>query len=413
MNKIKVLCLPSDQFGVGFYRSLRPHEKLQELYGDEFDVTVMYNPNFSDLSFLDEFDMVHFHKIMGGDTLSVLGYLKSKNKISIIDIDDDFAIPKEHPSYFTSLVNKNDKIIRDNIANADYVTTTTDLFAEYLKPINPNVFVIPNAIDINEKQFQDAIKGYKPSKFIRIGMVLGSSHEADVNLLKGMVNRLSQEVKDKVQFVLCGFDTRGVTTLVNPNTNQIVGKRNIKPTETVYNKYEQILTDNYNIISKEYKNFLDLYIPNSVFPNEENEHYRRCWTKNIHEYANLYSNIDILLAPLFENNFNKVKSQLKIIEAGMLNKAFIGQNYGPYTIDTINLIEKGGNINPKGNSILVDGKNNHSDWAKYITKIVKEPHLIEIIKENLHNDIKDKYSLNNVTKTRRDLYIKLYESRNK
>ena len=37
--------------------------------------------------------------------------------------------------------------------------------------------------------------------------------------------------------------------------------------------------------------------------------------------------------------FNKVKSQLKVIEAGFHKKALIAQNFGPYQIDCINAID--------------------------------------------------------------------------
>ena len=36
--------------------------------------------------------------------------------------------------------------------------------------------------------------------------------------------------------------------------------------------------------------------------------------------------------------FNKVKSQLKVIEAGFHKKALIAQNFGPYQIDCINAV---------------------------------------------------------------------------
>ena len=39
-KKIKVLVVPSDKFGVGFYRSVNPHSYLDKLYGDEFDVEI-------------------------------------------------------------------------------------------------------------------------------------------------------------------------------------------------------------------------------------------------------------------------------------------------------------------------------------------------------------------------------------
>ena len=44
-----------------------------------------------------------------------------------------------------------------------------------------------------------------------------------------------------------------------------------------------------------------------------------------------------------------MKSQLKVIEAGFHKKALVGQDYGPYTIDCVSAIERGGVFNPKGN----------------------------------------------------------------
>ena len=53
-KKIKVLCVPSDKGGCGLHRSLKPHLKLDELYSNEFDVTIEYKPNWSDLDKLKE-----------------------------------------------------------------------------------------------------------------------------------------------------------------------------------------------------------------------------------------------------------------------------------------------------------------------------------------------------------------------
>ena len=44
-KKIKMLVIPSDKFGVGHWRSKRPHEFIQEHYPDEFDVDIMYMEN--------------------------------------------------------------------------------------------------------------------------------------------------------------------------------------------------------------------------------------------------------------------------------------------------------------------------------------------------------------------------------
>jgi hypothetical protein len=46
-----------------------------------------------------------------------------------------------------------------------------------------------------------------------------------------------------------------------------------------------------------------------------------------------YSKFDISLAPIKNHIFNRVKSQLKVIEAGFYKKALIASEVGPYTID--------------------------------------------------------------------------------
>ena len=66
-KKIKVLCVPSDKGGCCLHRSLKPHLKLDELYSNEFDVTIEYKPNWGDLDKLKEYDIIHFHKGLYAD----------------------------------------------------------------------------------------------------------------------------------------------------------------------------------------------------------------------------------------------------------------------------------------------------------------------------------------------------------
>jgi glycosyltransferase involved in cell wall biosynthesis len=57
-----------------------------------------------------------------------------------------------------------------------------------------------------------------------------------------------------------------------------------------------------------------------------------------------------------------------------------------------------------GNAMLVNENRNHSDWAKYIEKLVKNPNLAKDMGERLYETVKDKYDLNIVTKTRAEFY---------
>ena len=405
MKKIKVLVVPSDRTGVGSFRSINPHIALENSYPDEFIVDIDYEPQLNNDEWLKQYDIIHYHRTLAQyeQMELVLTKLENLGIVTIMDIDDYWAPGKHHPAYFLIKGAQLDEKIKNNVKIAKYVTTTTNVFADEIKKLNKNVFVLPNAIDPTEAQFTPNLE---PSDRIRIGWLGGSSHLHDLQILDGVVSKLkSAGLLDKVQFVLCGFDLRGTHTEIDPVTKQ-QKTRNILPKESVWYQYERIFTDDYKAISPEYKDFL-LKFEQAEYPNVSNEPYRRVWTKHISSYATNYNLFDVSLAPLEENIFNKVKSQLKVIEAGFHKKALIGQNYGPYQIDLNHAIKFGGEFDMTANAILVDSDKNHKDWFGAIKKLVNNPEMITVLQNNLYNTIKDRYSINKVTETRRNLYHSL------
>lgn len=402
-KKIKVLVVPSDTFGVGLYRSVSPHAKLQELYPDEFDVDINYTPNWDDHAFLDQYDIVHFHKglINNMDSLwGVLDYCKEHNITTVMDIDDNWDVGQFHPLYLSNKAMKAPEKITTNFRKVDYVTTTTPIFAKKIKGYNPNVFVFPNAIDPNEEQYLP-IKN--PSNRIRFGFVMGSSHERDMEQFKGVMNCLPKEIIDKMQIVLCGYDLRGNINMVDKDGN-FTGSRPIKPTESVWFTYERNVTDEYRIVSPEYRDFLLKLMPNVQWPNVDNEPYRREWTKDVSEFAKHYRNVDVLLAPLDTNSFNEVKSELKFIEAGFTHTAVVASDFGPYTIGSKSLFQKGGVVDETGNCVLIDPTKKHKQWAATIKKLVTNPEYITLLQNNLYEHVKDKYDIAIVTANRAKWY---------
>ena len=407
MKKIKVLVVPSDRTGVSYYRSTNPHIALENNYPNEFHVDVDYEPQLNNDEWLKQYDIIHYHRTLGSydQMQALLEKLKSFGIVTIMDLDDYWSPGTHHPAYFLIKSANLDKMILNNIKIAENVTTTTSLFAEEISKYNENVYVLANAIDPTEKQFTPNLE---PSNGrLRIGWLGGSSHLKDLEILRGVVGKLKTDnLIDKVQFVLCGFDIRGSHTEIDQNTGE-QRTRAIKPMESVWYQYEKIFTDDYKTISPEYKDFLMKFIPNSEFEGVENQAYRRVWTKPISTYASNYNLFDVSLAPLEENIFNKVKSQLKVIEAGFHNKAIIAQNFGPYKIDLKNSIKFGGGFEEDGNSILIDSNKNHKDWYSSIKKLIQNPDIVKQLQENLHDTIKNTYSIDKVTEQRRELYLNL------
>jgi glycosyltransferase involved in cell wall biosynthesis len=402
MSKINVLVTPSDGSGVGKFRSVDPHVKLQNMYPDEFHVDIEYNPNLNDNNFWKKYQIVHFHRNIGQDydnCPAFINHLKSLGIVVIADIDDYWLPTKEHPIHQLILENKLNQKIVANLKVSDYVTTTTEIFANEIRKVNKNVIVLPNAVDPQDPQFNEPTK---PSDKVRVGWLGGSSHLHDLKLLGGMVSKLSS-IQDKLQYYVCGFDIRGTVTEINKENGQKT-QRQIKPEETVWVNYEKIFTNDYKIITPTYKDYLDTFTEND-YPGVEKENYVRVWTRPVNTYAKNYSKFDISLAPIKNHIFNRMKSQLKVIEAGFYKKALIASNVGPYTIDLKHALKNGEFTD--GNALLVNENNNHSDWSKNIKKLVENPNMIIDLGERLYETVKDKYDLNVVTAERASFYKSL------
>lgn len=395
-KKIKMLVIPSDHYGVGKWRSVSPHVYIAEHYGDEFDIDIVYElPKEGLDKFLSQYDLIHFHKMLDKNC-QILDMIKFLGIPVIMDIDDHYKLGDYHPASVTAKREKWHLPIIEHIKKADYVTTTTPIFANVIKKNNKNVKVFPNAVDTSEKQFEPTKND--SNGMLRVGIICGSSHLHDIKLL----GPLCEMTAPNVQIVLCGFDTNGSMTIFNQQTGEKT-TRPIKPEESVWYTYENILTNKHRAISAEHSDFLNKFVKGMDDP-FVNEKYRRMWTRDISSYATHYQNVDVLLAPLMENEFNSVKSQLKAIEAGFTHTALIAQDFGPYTIDLIPMIEKGGKINENGNALLVQSRKNHKDWAKYINKLAGNPDMVKKLQENLYNTVKDKYSLEKVCKDRVEFY---------
>lgn len=401
--------IPSDVQGVGHFRNIWPAQAIEKYYKEEFDVDINPIPDFSDIEWLKQYDIVHFHRHLGPHENAdiIFQNLKEANVKLVMDIDDYWTPSVNHPLYEIIKKEGLSKKITDILKRADYVTTTTDIFANQIRKFNPNVQVIENAVNIEDKMWQ-ATEVPNEKDYCRIAWIGGSSHLHDLKLMEnsfGMLYR-NPELHDKFQVILCGFDTRGTITEIMPNGQH--RPRPILPHETVWNKFEGIFTDNYRGLSDdpEYTNWLK-QIKKGDYPDQANKRYIRRWTLPLTQYAKHYDYSDVCLAPLDEfemvksdkgvisrktNIFNEVKSELKIIEAGMKKKVLIAQDFGIYK----ELIKDG------ETGLLVN--NNDKGWYKAMRRVILDKDLRNELAENLHKYVIEKYDVKLVTAKRLDFY---------
>lgn len=416
-KKIKILAVPSDTQGVGHWRTIWPIQALQKDFGKEFDVEINLGPNMDNMNYLKQFDIIHFHRHLGPfETIdSNFAELKAAGVTLIMDIDDFWEPPTTHPLYQIVKEEKLGEKIIKTIQLSDYVTTTTDIFAKEIEKYNKNVIIIPNAINMNDKMWKSEVTPNETDR-CRISWIGGSSHFNDLKLLEPSMNALyrNKELEDKFQIIMCGFDTRGSITEIKQDGSRTT--RAILPHETIWMKFEEIFTNKYSDVIKDEEYFKWLNkIKKEEYPDQYKKSYVRRWTLPLTQYGKHYDYCDVCLAPIDSideyktdkgqmikriNKFNEVKSELKIIEAGMKKKCLIAQDFGIYS----QLLENG------KTGILI--KDNKDGWYKAIKKIILDPAYREKLANNLHEYVKDKYELKIVTANRAVIYKDILLTKN-
>lgn len=428
-KKIKVLMVPSDSQGVGHFRNIWPAQALSKHFKEEFDVEINVNPNIDNMEYMKQFDIVHFHRQLGPpDMVSTLfPKLKAEGIKLVMDIDDFWEPPTTHPLFEAIKKEGISSKIIETIKYADIVTTTTEVFASYISKYNKNVFVIPNALDMTHQMWKSDVRPNETDR-CRISWIGGSSHMQDLKLLEKSMTMLykNKELEDKFQMILCGFDTRGSVTEISTDESgkETRNTRAIAPEETIWLKFEEIFTNGYSDLQKEreYLKWLGK-VKREDFEGEYLKSYVRRWTLPLTQYGKHYDYCDVCLAPIeqierykeiinenkereivseFDHRpgtiqtrthyFNEVKSELKIIEAGMKKKVLIAQDFGIYS----KILKNG------VNGILVN--DNKDGWYKAMRKVIQEPDYREMLAENLHSYVMNKYELQVVTKLRANFY---------
>ena len=450
-GKIRVLFHNADGAGVNYFRTLTPAMELERNHSEEFYVEINPNINFEDptiVDYLKSFHIIHYHRQFLPDTVQMLNLaaeLKKNGTILIVDIDDYWQLHKKHPYYQMGLENKLHVPIIQNLKIADYVSTTSELFAEEIRKVTgkDNVIVFSNSVDPTwMKQFQNNWKP-DPNGKVRITYAAGSSHIGDIEQLNGVINALSSdaEVKDKFSVIIAGFDTEGSTTDITFNQefgnelqkrglwkNDIVKsinnsrgdvdkipnlpidlkdkyrglifdtkQRDIRSEESVYLTYEKILTDNHKIIKDDdYLQWLMNFERNITYENETN--YSRRWTQKANTYAEVLNETDIVIAPLEDNSFNRMKSNLKQVECWTRKLPIVCSDIPPYNVDGRHM----------ENCVLIPvGKHSYKDWKKYLKKLILDADLRKQIGEQLYQDFNKEYNLAEVTKKRAEFYKKI------
>jgi len=388
--KIKVLVISLDNDGVGYYRMNAPYLTLNDP-----DIEIKFL-SISDFTFrfteenLKDFNVIVYHKgIPFRDQKNAYNFQNIVRKYDIkivFDIDDYWELNSSHINYKTWKQNNSKEVTLSHIRNAHYVTTTTTIFADEIKNVNKNVVVLENAINHKEQQW---IPNKKESDKVRFIWGGGISHRPDLSLLTDSFRSFDNDFLNKTQVYLCGYDLR-----MKGKDNKISMDN---PQRSMWTVFETIFTNRYRWIKNpKYMQWLRTYSDNGTNMygyNEDfkDEFYQRRWTKPIFLYGTMYNESDVALAPLKSFKFNSVKSQLKVIEAGIHKMPVIASDFGPYQLDVIN-----------GKHGFLISESDRNGWYEKMKYFVENKNAIKEMGEALNELVLEKYTLEKINKKRAD-----------
>ena len=279
-----------------------------------------------------------FQRPMDTPRLEAAKLLKQRGHKIIFDNDDTYKISPMGKFYERKKLKEIQRNLDEFIRLADLVTTTTEYLANEYRKLNKNVVVLPNCVDPDD---WDTPLRNETDK-IRIGVVGSTTTTGDQKVLKPILDWLNK--RDDVQIVLFGLPP------IDKGTKLL---------RKLY-KEEIYFWDKYNI---EWQPF----VPMSEYFETLNE-----------------LRLDIMLIPRQDNYFNRCKSNIKFLEASMLEIPVIAQGFkdgnSPYQKDIVN----------GENGLIAITKN---DWKKHIKYLIKNKQQRLIIGKNAYHYTLKNYNI--------------------
>jgi len=376
-DKLKILCVPANEGGCAYYRIIAPMRKLEELYGDRVEIRWNKNPlgidektgtwkqdwDFADMKWADIIFTQNLSNFGGNYTARIVGKAKEFGKFVHYDTDDLLTnVYEGHRLYNVYKEKGLVEITKFIYNNSDLVTVTQRKFAERVKPYcNPNstLAVVKNSIDYNLPCWNMDKIAKPKKKFTRFGWVGGIHHEQDLRYFSGVPHFVNQRAgRENIRWDFFGHPP--------PNTPSDDWQLD------VWKKYREIILRGF----KGGRNW-DIH-----------------YAQTPDRYGQMFTAMDVALAPLEMNEFNDSKSEIKVAECGRYQIPLVATDCGAYD-EWITDGETG---------FLIDPEKPITEWVRVLTNCAKNPGLVKRMGQNLHKLTEENFDMNKVVGARLGLY---------
>jgi glycosyltransferase involved in cell wall biosynthesis len=326
---MKILVLTQKFSGCGYHRLMLPVSFMPKEYGRITDTITEEELAGK------KYDIVFVNRVWEKDDLIELR--KKYGFKLVVDVDDYWILNHDHLMFDSfNATGFASKLIR-YMREADMVTCTHYRLAEAVAVHNSNVIVVPNSIPYGQGQFNGERVATDGVKIFWAG---GITHDQDLKILEAPMKR----VEGNVQMVLGGYADSNETE-----------------------RYYWGRMANYFTADKQ--------LPYTLMRGKE-----------VFEYYELFKYADIMLIPLVKNNFNKYKSNIKILEAAGKAVPVVVSAVHPYLDfpdDVVNYVH------------------DRADWNKHIDRLVNDKELRDEQGAILHEYCSKYYNFNEINETRR------------
>lgn len=345
---MKILLVTGQRImGGEYHRLIVPHSKFNE---NGHEVSQMTNIDHVAESMLSEFDLIIASRALSriGNDENLYKVLKRLGIPVIIDTDDHYQLSDSHILKKDWKLQKRAETLIYNFKNADSVMVTTPYLKHLMSQFNKSVEVMPNTIDFEQPQFipNPDIQAMK-SKLVHIGWSGSVTHLQDLQLIEGEILSLNKSKDKDYKLMLAGYYEN----------------------DSIWDKYEKIFTSDYLL-------------------NDDN--YGRINAADVYSYAQAYNLMDIGLIPLRDNEFNRAKSELKMLEMGAFGLPVIVSDMQVYQ-----------EIGKNNKNCLMVGK---KDWYRAIRKLIENAELRKDLGSQLKEDVLTLRNEKQWRKTRIDYY---------
>lgn len=324
--------------GCWFHRNHIPAQALRSM-GHEIQLTTI-NPDMGQ-EWINWPDVVMFSRVYPIDPLPLIRQFKQAGKRVVYEMDDDlWTVNPDNPSVAISVEKRWQ--YEHIVSEAHAITTTTEFLAKKLRKFNKNVFVCPNAIDYNHY-----IERFRSPGRLVIGYSGAASHWKDLELIVDPL--LELQGKYDFDFVLQGMVATPLES--EAYTMRQILNLKLQPEKTRYIEATLSLYEKLRGLKYIHIPFYVPFLHASIL--------RRC-------------DMDIGLAPLTDNEFNRGKSCLKFYEYASMGTATLASDVLPYNKE-----------------VGYCAKNNKKDWTKKLEKLIVDEKFRKELQEKQSKWVKD------------------------